>query len=104
MGDVFMRGLSPAKSSPPTTVYGDRFEIFAYQLPDDGWLARHLDSAGPQQFPECDVYFSRLQEAIDAWNSVVPRSTLIVLRYVIGATVEDYEVTESLTNRANWLA
>jgi hypothetical protein len=103
MGDVFIRGLSPANSPPPIMLLGDRYEILAYALPDEGRLSRHLASAGPQQFREYDSYVSRLREALDAWNSVVPQSTLIVLRHVVGGLVEDHEVTESLKMRPDWL-
>lgn len=103
MGDVFLRGLSPVNSPPPIRLLGSRYEILAYALPDDGRLARHLASAGPQQFSEYDAYFARLQESLNAWNAIVPRSTLIVLRYVVGGLVEDHDVSESLIVRPDWL-
>jgi hypothetical protein len=102
-GRRLLRGLSPANSPPPIRLHGDRYEILAHALPDEGRLARHLATAGPQQFREYDSYICRLRESLDAWNSVVPQSTLIVLRYVVGGLVEDHDVTESLTIRPDWL-
>lgn len=103
MGDVFVRWLSPVNSPPPIMLLGDRYEILVYALPDEDRLAHHLASAGPQEFREYDSYISRLQEALNAWNSLVPRSTLIVLRYVVGGLVEDHQVRESLKMRPDWL-
>jgi hypothetical protein len=84
-------------------VHADRFEIFAYSLPDGGRLADYLSAAGPQQFAETDLFIARLQEAVSAWDKLVPRATLVVLRYVVDASALDEEVTARLQVRPSWL-
>ena len=104
MGDLFPRWLTPPRSPRPIGVHGNRFEVFAYGLPDGGRLADYLAAAGPQQFPETDYFVTRLQEAVRAWEQLVPRSTLVVLRHVVGGLVLDEEVTASLQIRPEWLS
>lgn len=68
-----------------------------------GW-ARHLDSAGPQQFPRMRRLFlttAGSDRRVELHRPAVTADRLALRHY---ATVEDHEVTESLTNRANWLA
>ena len=42
MGDLFPRWLTPPACPRPIAVYANRFEIFAYGLPDEGRLADYL--------------------------------------------------------------
>jgi hypothetical protein len=104
MGDLFLRWLTPPNSPRPISVHANRFEVFAYGLPDDGRLASYLASAGPQQFPETDWFIARLQEAISAWEKLVPSATLVVLREVVDGSALDEEVIASLTTIAPWLS
>jgi hypothetical protein len=103
MGDLFSRWLTPLNCSRPIGVYANRFEIFAYDLPDGGRLADSLAAAGPQQFAESDWFVTRLREAVNAWDKLVTRATLVVLRNVVDASALDEEVTASLQARPVWL-
>jgi hypothetical protein len=104
MGYLFPHWLTPPGSPRPIGVHANRFEVFAYGLPDEGRLAAFLAAAGPQQFSETDYFLARLQEAVRAWEQLVPCATLVVLRQVVGGYASDEEVTASLQNRPAWLA
>ncbi|WP_165252298.1 hypothetical protein [Paludisphaera soli] len=104
MGDLFVRWLAPPGGPPPVVLYGDRFEVYGYALPDDGRLIRHLAAAGPQQFPESDQYVSRLHETIEAWRDLTREAAIVVLREVVGGLVTDEEGDESLRVVPEWLA
>lgn len=103
MGDMFPGWLTTPNRSQPLRLYGDRYEVFAYTLPDEGRLANILATAEPQQFTETDLYIRRLLEAIRAWESIVPTATLIVLRDVINGFVSDKELSAALTTCPEWL-
>jgi hypothetical protein len=52
-----------------------------------------------------DIWFiARLREAVAAWEKLVERATLVVLRYVVDASALDEEVTASLRSCPNWLS
>src|SRR5262245_54775822 len=99
----FSRWLAPPNFPRPIGVHANRFEIFAYGLPDGGRLANYLAAAGPQQFPETDFFIARLQEAVSAWEKLAPSATLVVLRNVLSGSALDGEVTVSLKTRPPWL-
>lgn len=103
-GDLFPRWLTPPDSLRPTCVHANRFEVFAYVLPDGGRLADSLASASPQQFAETDRFVVRLQEAVSAWEKLAPHATLVVLRHVVGSSALDEEVEASLQTRPAWLS
>ena len=104
MGDLISRWLTPPNYSRPIGVYGDRFEIFVYSLPDDDRLATYLATAGPQQFTETDWFIARLLEAVRAWEKQVPSATLVVLRKVVDGSALDEEVVASLKKIPEWLS
>jgi hypothetical protein len=104
MGDLFPRWLTPPNSPKAIGVHANRFEMFAYSLPDGGRLADYLAAAGPQQFSETDWFIARLQEAASAWEKLAARATLVVLRNVVGGSALDEEVTASLNTPAPWLS
>jgi hypothetical protein len=104
MGDLFSHWLTPPDCPRPLGVHADRFEIFAYALPDGGRLADYLSAAGPQQVTETDWFIARLLEAVSAWDKFVVNATLVVLRSVVGGSALDEEVTASLQTRAQWLS
>ncbi|MBX7102859.1 MAG: hypothetical protein K1X57_02180 [Gemmataceae bacterium] len=104
MGDLFTRWLTPPNCSWPIGVYANRYEIFAYGLPDENRLASYLAAAGPQQFAETDWFVARLREAVSSWETLVPRATLVVLRYVLSASASDEEVAASLEKLPEWLS
>jgi hypothetical protein len=104
MGNLFDRWFTPSDGPPPLAVYANRFTIFAYSLPDGGCLFQHLAAAGPQQFDETDWFIGRLREAVEAWDKLVERAVIVVLRQVVQASVLDEEVTASLKSVADWLS
>lgn len=103
MGDLFPRWLTPPDGPGPLIIHADRFEVYGYGLPDGGRLGRHLASAGSQQFEEYDGFVSRLKESVGAWQGLVDRAALIVLREVIGGLVTDDEIRASLASVPDWL-
>ena len=103
MGDLFRRWLTVPGGSPPLIIHADRFEVYAYALPDEGRLDRHLATAGPQQASEQDQFVTRLREAIEAWQALVDQAVLIVIREVVGGLVADEELLESLSVVPEWL-
>jgi len=104
MGDLFVRWLTPPDCPSPIGVHANRFELFAYSLPDGGRLAEYLAAAGPQQWAETDWFVARLREAVEAWQKRVERAALVVLRYVVDASALDKEVMTSLRIRPAWLS
>jgi hypothetical protein len=103
MGDLFSRWLTPPGGPPPFSIHADRFEVYAYALPDAGRLGRHLTAAGPQQFGEYDHFVGRLRDAIGAWQELAEQAALIVLREVVGGLVTDDELKTSLSVVPDWL-
>jgi hypothetical protein len=104
MGDLYRRWLTPPSGPEPWTIFGDRFEIHSYALPDAGRLGDHLVKAGHQQWDESDWYASRLAEAVGAWQNTVDRAVLVVLREVTGGLVTDDERVASLDLIPDWLS
>jgi hypothetical protein len=85
-------------------MYATRYQIFAYGLPDGGRLAQYLATAGPQQWTETDWFIRRLREAVEAWQDLVERAVLVVLRHVVNGSALDEEVTASLRINPAWLS
>lgn len=104
MGDLFSRWLTPPDGPLPFAIHANRFEVYGYALPDGHRLERHLATASPQQFPEYDHFVGRLKEAVEAWQKLVDRAALIVLREVVGGLVTDDELQASLSFVPDWLA
>jgi hypothetical protein len=104
MGDTIARWLIPVRGTDALRVYGERYELFGYFLPDEGVLARHLADAGSQQHPEAEWLVTRLQEALVSWDNLIDRAVLLVLRQVMGPTVTDEELLASLQAVPIWLA
>src|SRR5262249_33336400 len=94
---------TPPDGPRPMGVHADRFELFGYVLPDGGRLADYLAAAGPQQFTETDWFIARLLEAVSAWEKLVPRATLVVLRYVVDGSALDQEVRVCWEVCPGWL-
>jgi len=103
MSDMIARWFIPGRGSDAVQVYGERYELFGYFLPDEGALARHLAEAGPHQHPETEWLVSRLQEALVSWDRLTDRAVLLVLRRVTGPTVTDEEILESSQGVPDWL-
>jgi hypothetical protein len=103
MGDVYIHWLTPPGAAPPIAVYADRFELYAYSLPDGGCLVRHLATSGALQFDEYEDYVGHLLRAAEAWGELVDRAILVVLREVVGGLVTNDELTASLSVVPDWL-
>jgi hypothetical protein len=103
MGDLIQRWLVPPNGTDSICVHGNRFEVFAYRLPDGGHLAQRLFRAGPQQFSETDWLIARLREAIEASENLAGQAAIVVLRQVVGGTTLDETIAQSLQIRAEWL-
>src|SRR5205085_12224369 len=82
MGYLFSDWLTPT-GGPSPVVDAGRLQVYAYRLPDGGRLAAHLAGAGPHQFQECHWFVARLREAVAAWEELVERAVLVVLREVV---------------------
>jgi len=104
MGDLFGRWLTPSDNLMPLAVYANQYEIFGYALPDGGSLSRRLASSGPQQREESDWFVGRLREAVGAWQELIERAVVIVLRRVVQGSISDEEVTASLKCVPDWLS
>jgi hypothetical protein len=103
MGDLFGRWLTPPDGPFPLIVFTNRFQVYAYPLPDGGRLAQHLATAGAQQFDESDWFVKQLREAVAACEKLVDHAILIVVREVVGATVSDDEIRDSISRAPDWL-
>jgi hypothetical protein len=104
MGDLFEHWLTPADGPMPHGIHANRYELFAYGLPDGGRLARYLASAGPQQWSETDWFIGRLRDAVEAWQALVDRAAIVVLRQVVDGSALDEEVKASLRSPPAWLS
>jgi hypothetical protein len=104
MGDLFTDWLQPPDAPLPLIIHGDQFQLYAYGLPDGGRLAEHLAGAGPQQVPESEWLVGRLREAVGAWEGLVERSVLVVLRQTVGGSVSNEELLDSLDAVPSWLS
>lgn len=104
MGNLFEHWLTPPDGPPPYFIEARQFQLFGYELPDGGRLAKHLANAGRQQWSESDWYITRLREALGAWEKLVERAVLVVLRHVIGPLVSDEEIVESMSTVPLWLS
>lgn len=104
MGDLVPGWLTSPDGSPLLFLQTDRYEIYGYPLPDEKQLIRSLKRVGDQQWDEIDCYRRRLKEAVVAWQKIIDRSIIVVLREVLGATVLDEEVVESLSQLPEWLS
>ncbi|WP_435009118.1 hypothetical protein P12x_000368 [Tundrisphaera lichenicola] len=103
MGDLFDRWMTPPGAAGPITVHADRFEIRGYRLPDDGRLGRHLSTPASHFAEEANQFVIRLHEAVEAWQDLVDRAALVVLREVVGGLVMDEELVSSLELVPDWL-
>jgi hypothetical protein len=104
MGDLVRRWLTPPDGPAPYGIHADRHELFAYGLPDGGRLARYLANAGPQQWAETGWFIGRLREAVGAWEGLVDRAAIVVLRRVVDGSALNEEVTASLCSAPAWLS
>jgi len=102
-GHLFFRWLTPPDAPVPFAVHANRHEIFAYGLPDGGRLIDYLAAASPQQCTETDWFIRRLREAIEAWQNLVDRAILIVLRCVVEGSALDEHVKASMRIAPAWL-
>jgi hypothetical protein len=103
MFDLFHSRFLPRESPTPLIVYGNRFEIYGYCLPDGDQFLNRLTKR-THQFSESKWFDTRLREAVDAWKELLDRSLIVVLREVTGGLVEDHDVVDSLAEMPTWLS
>lgn len=103
MFDIFHVWFMSRHDANPLFVYGDRFEIYAYGLPDNNKFARKLARAGQQQFEETDWFIWHLRQAVAACKLLVERSVVVVLRDCVGPSEDDEDTTASLKFVPDWL-
>ena len=104
MFDTFRRWLTPPDGLEPGNIHTGRFEVYGYALPDGERLARYLADAGVQQWRETDRYIWNLREAVEAWEALVDRSVIVVIREAVDGSVTDEEVTASLKVIPAWIS
>jgi hypothetical protein len=100
----FEHWLTPPDGPVPVHICANRYTVYAYILPDGRRLERHLKGAGKQQWPESDWYIRRLRETVSAWERLVDRAVLVVLRLAFDVAVSDDEVRASLSRVPDWLS
>lgn len=103
MFDTFRRWLTPPDGAEPGYIHTGRSELYCYALPDGGRLASYLAEAGSQQWRETDRHIWHLREAVRAWETLVDRSVIVVLREAIDGSVSDEEVSTSQKVIPAWL-
>jgi hypothetical protein len=104
MGDIFHYWLKPPGGFTPIILHGNKFEVFAYALPDDNFLARHLEGIKHQQFDEYDLLKTRLLEAVRSWDRIVNQSIIVLLREVFGGIITDEELLNSMNQDHDWIS
>jgi hypothetical protein len=99
----FERWLTPPDGPVPIKLVANRYVVYAYVLPDSSRLKSYLKTAGKQQFPESDWYVRRLGEAVAAWERLIDKAVLVVLRWPFEGSWSDDEIRDSLSGVPDWL-
>ena len=98
MGDLFNQaGLK--------SVMASNLQVACHPLPDGGKLIRHVEQwlRGGTQFDEQRWFGMVLREATARWQKLWEKAAVVVVRQVIGATVQDEVVKASLMAVPEWL-
>ena len=103
MFDIFRQWLTPSEGSAPQYIHTNRFEVYSYPLPDRERLTGFLAEAETQQWRETDRYIWNLREAVAAWEELVDRSVIVVIREAVDGSVTDEELTASLKAVPMWI-
>ncbi len=106
MFNVFPK--SHAASQTAVEIQFEDGEMYAYALPDRGTLARQLRQAARRSKSsvgkiEASWLVNAVSDAISATNIWKCRATLILIREIVGGTVEDNEIAASMEQRVEWL-
>ena len=67
-------------------------------------LMDRLSQARKFQWQEQEWFVTRLREAVKAWDEMLDRSLIVVLREVIDGLATDDELLEALGEMPSWLA
>jgi hypothetical protein len=100
----FEHWLTPPDGPVPIRLVANRYHVYGIVLPDGGRLKAHLKGAGKQQYPESDWYVRRLREAVAAWEKLVDKAILVVLRWPFDGSRTDEEIRDSLSEVPDWLS
>lgn len=102
MWDVFQNCFSLKSEGCRPPVFGDRYELWCYALPDEGRLRDRLAQLKPE-WPESQLLVQRLNEALTAWGDLVEQVAIVLCREVVGGLVTDDELVEALQQLPRWL-
>jgi hypothetical protein len=86
-------------------VFAGHYEMACYPMPDGEMLRNHLKKMLRQRTfspPELKMFLLTLREAVEAWELVVPKSSIILIREVVGPIVHDEEMIKSLKRQWKW--
>jgi hypothetical protein len=86
-----------------TQVDADRYELFCLPLPNDPELTRRLkELRNNGQWFEDRLFGKLTINALDAWTKMVDKAALVFLREVLGGSIDDHEVEQSLSAVPAW--
>jgi hypothetical protein len=99
--------IFPGSNSGYLGLWFDSTEIRCCSLPDENQLLDELKKRSASRrasIPqELRWYWTILQQAVRAWDSLVIDATIVVIRDVIGGLVDDEEIEKSMTTVPMWL-
>jgi hypothetical protein len=107
-GDV-LQHLRPDDGGKAILAHGDDVELACYCLPDAGRLEKHLrrclrkERIRERSAQEERWFVEGLLESCYAWQELADKAVLVVIRRVVGGSVEDWEVEDSLRGTPDWL-
>lgn len=87
----------------------DRYSLYCYEFPDGGLLAREIKHAlgrkhiRKRHAQEDRWAYSILQEAVHAWDTIADRAVIVVLEYLLNASVTDDVLADSLCVVPEWI-
>ena len=85
-------------------IMADRYELFCAELPLSESAAATLGRIRAEGQHDEDRFFGTVTlEAASAWEALVESAVLVFLRHVIGASVSDAELSDSLRTIPTWV-
>jgi hypothetical protein len=84
-------------------VVADRYEVFCLQLPAATELVSQLRRLRREgQWFEDRLFGKVTIEAMAAWRKLIDMSAIVFLREILGGSIEDHEVEQSLEQPPEW--
>lgn len=85
-------------------IMADRYELFCAELPLSDSAAADLRRMRTEGQYEEDRFFGTVTlEAASAWGALVDTAVLVFLRHVVGSSVTDDELSDSLKTIPTWM-